>query len=716
MTTATGEERNLDLSVLRCAAGTDVGMRRDENQDSFGIVKGERFQGFFVADGMGGVHGGAVASRIAVSGLEDLLPSAFVASNPDTLVEVVRAINVQIFERGSSDPTLAGMGTTLVGVVFTPNGGVIVNVGDSRIYRVRGNEISQLSEDHTLVRELLKSGAITADQAESHPASHMLTRSLGPVADVQVDCRALSEWPEVGDFYVLCSDGLYNFVSDQEMLDVVRQNPLDDANQILINLANQRGGADNITVLIVSVGDQVGRGRSAAYRQARDASASKQGSSQSAVEERGSDAPEAQAETAEQGSSSAKAASPDASTSTAQARPPQDDRASDVASEPVSSTRGPDAANAKPVAAPQVEEPRPQRIKTARRAEAPQQTSFLRRSIPVWFLLAAALVFGLVVGSVTRRYVPFANVSEFLAMYLPDGEETAPPIDSNPRRPSRTDPDASLLDRIDTKPDLPPLSSTRGPEVPNVGVSDSSLIGENSSPEGNGQSTRARMLETKKVFQASIAKLEEQLVAFGKPVSPEVGAMVVKLRKQADELSVRQAEIQQSMDAASRKISQWFIRQKRLESQDAIQLAAEVGASSDVVQQKKRALETATYEFIAKRDEFELYPSNDRLRQEVEQLKEKRAQMLRSLQAEIENTVKAVLNETEQQLYELKFQRNMLDLQIQSVMQDLEFAKTIAEPNQEQRQAMAKKIEQKLRGLKASLVEIDSMLSSGRDR
>jgi protein phosphatase len=249
--------------MLRCAAGTDVGMRREENQDSFGVIRRADFSAFFVADGMGGAQGGAIASRMAIACLETALSTPDYRVAPEQIIALIKDINRQIFEKGSNDPRYAGMGTTLVGLIFSSLGLLEVNVGDSRAYRIRGESIEQISEDHTLVRELVRSGALAETDAEHHPVSHMLTRSLGPVADVQVECRFLPEKPELGDMYVLCSDGLYNFVPESDILAVVRQNPLDDANQILINLANQRGGTDNITALVIAIGEEQLRDRGA---------------------------------------------------------------------------------------------------------------------------------------------------------------------------------------------------------------------------------------------------------------------------------------------------------------------------------------------------------------------------------------------------------------------------------------------------------------------
>jgi serine/threonine protein phosphatase PrpC len=261
MSSSTTTTPTFDLALLRCAAGTDVGMRREENQDSFGVIRREPFHAYFVADGMGGAQGGATASRMAISLLTEALHDPNARVSPAQLTSVIESINRRIFEKGSTEPACAGMGTTLVGLVFTPEALLELNVGDSRAYRVRGDSIIQISEDHTLVRELVQSGAIAPEDAQHHPVSHMLTRSLGPLGEVQVECRIIPEQPQTGDVYILCSDGLYNYVSQQDIIAVVKQNPLDDANQILINLANQRGGSDNITAVVIAVGEKPVRGR-----------------------------------------------------------------------------------------------------------------------------------------------------------------------------------------------------------------------------------------------------------------------------------------------------------------------------------------------------------------------------------------------------------------------------------------------------------------------
>jgi serine/threonine protein phosphatase PrpC len=348
MSTTTTIPGSFDLALLRCAAGTDVGMRRDENQDSFGVIRREYFHAYFVADGMGGAQGGATASRMAISLLTEALHEPQLRISPPLLTSIVESINRRIFEKGSTEPACAGMGTTLVGLVFTTDALFGVNVGDSRAYRIRGDSITQISEDHTLVRELVQSGAISPEDAQHHPVSHMLTRSLGPLGEVQVECRTTPEPPQTGDIYVLCSDGLYNYVPQEDILAVVKQNPLDDANQILINLANQRGGSDNITAVVIAVGEKPVRGR--------------------------------------------KTTIPPASIE------------SDIDKETVTLITPADTIEEPPVIPPPIKEPTD--INAQRKALRQRQRAALRgpRPIPTAFLLGVTLILGLVLGNFARKF------------------------------------------------------------------------------------------------------------------------------------------------------------------------------------------------------------------------------------------------------------------------------------------------------------------------
>ena len=241
---------------LRWGGATDVGQLRSVNQDS--MLLGPDV--FVVADGMGGHQGGEVASALAIDAIQavaERLPGAAVTE----LITAVQDANDTVFERSVQDPSLTGMGTTLVAIAAVVEGGeeriAIVNVGDSRAYRFSDGHLQQITEDHSLVAELVRDGRISEEEAAVHPQRNIVTRALGieehiPVDDFQV-------LPHVGDRYLLCSDGLTNEVAEDDIAAVLRtvENP-DEAAQELVRRANEHGGRDNITVVIVDVVDDGG--------------------------------------------------------------------------------------------------------------------------------------------------------------------------------------------------------------------------------------------------------------------------------------------------------------------------------------------------------------------------------------------------------------------------------------------------------------------------
>jgi serine/threonine protein phosphatase PrpC len=239
-------------SRLRYSVLSDVGSVRTENQDSFGIINHGYIQIFVVADGMGGVQGGKIASTMAVELLTSQVTTISELSI-SALQSLILDVHRQIYERSQIEANLSGMGTTLVGLAFDKEKVFFFNVGDSRLYYLKNGEISQLTTDHTVVNELLHSGAITEEQASNHPVSHMLTRSLGASPDLLVDCIEYTKKLEVGDRFLLCSDGLHGLVGDQDLLKVSEANSQEKAVANLIALANEKGGKDNITSLIVEV-------------------------------------------------------------------------------------------------------------------------------------------------------------------------------------------------------------------------------------------------------------------------------------------------------------------------------------------------------------------------------------------------------------------------------------------------------------------------------
>jgi protein phosphatase len=242
---------------------TDVGRRREQNEDAF-LVDPEAAL-FVVADGMGGHAGGGTASSIAVESIQKSVrearaaaPAAFAAVAPQdashfptVLRGAVEAASREIYRAALEDPSLAGMGTTVTSVLLVGRTAFMAHVGDSRCYLVRAGRIFHISEDHSLVNEQLKAGAITEEEARSSRFRNIITRSVGFEEGVLVDVVGLEVEP--GDVLVLCSDGLSNQVADTEILEVAARAHLSEAPEKLVALANERGGDDNITVIVVKV-------------------------------------------------------------------------------------------------------------------------------------------------------------------------------------------------------------------------------------------------------------------------------------------------------------------------------------------------------------------------------------------------------------------------------------------------------------------------------
>ena len=232
------------LRVAEQYAGTDTGRQRRANEDSLLA----RAPLFVVADGMGGAQAGEVASRIAVEsfrhGLDD-------ASEPElALSALALEANSRIHELSHSNAEQAGMGTTLTAVYVGEREVAIAHVGDSRAYCLRDGELLRLTDDHSLVDELMRQGRLTPEEAVEHPQRSVITRALGPEGPVEVDTRSFRA--RAGDVYLLCSDGLTTMISEQQIADVLRANPLlHDAGEALIAAANEAGGRDNVTVVLM---------------------------------------------------------------------------------------------------------------------------------------------------------------------------------------------------------------------------------------------------------------------------------------------------------------------------------------------------------------------------------------------------------------------------------------------------------------------------------
>ncbi len=235
---------------------TDVGLRRSNNQDSYGVFP-EKYtpaihpkgQLFLVADGMGGLLGGRQASEMAVNTIRQIFFENHSADISQSLQKAFESANTGIYDAASRVELEHRMGTTCSALVLTEGLGYIGHVGDSRIYRIRDRMVEQLTEDHTEVAELIRHDLLSPENARSHPRKSILSRALGIEESVNVDIV-----PEIeilsGDRFVLCSDGLVKATA-KEIQEIVLAYPPQQACAALVELANQKGGADNVTVLVI---------------------------------------------------------------------------------------------------------------------------------------------------------------------------------------------------------------------------------------------------------------------------------------------------------------------------------------------------------------------------------------------------------------------------------------------------------------------------------
>jgi protein phosphatase len=232
------------------AVVSDTGRRRRRNEDAFVCTPPL----FAVADGMGGAQAGEVASRLAAAVLEE---SAGDERGEERVASLIQEANRRVFQRSNEDAATSGMGTTMTLALVDSTGGTIAfgHVGDSRAYRVRDGRLEQLTDDHSLVGELVRSGKLSPEEAETHPQRSVITRALGTEPDVDVDTFTVEAQPD--DLYLLCSDGLTDMISADEIFSVLDgSDDLEAAARALIAAANAGGGEDNITVVLFQIGDR----------------------------------------------------------------------------------------------------------------------------------------------------------------------------------------------------------------------------------------------------------------------------------------------------------------------------------------------------------------------------------------------------------------------------------------------------------------------------
>ena len=241
--------------MIKAYAKSDKGNVRETNEDYFYISNSlDQIQLFLLADGMGGYNGGEIASQLAIQTAKNYIENNFkdIEKDRDSIIQLLGSsmeyANMVVYEKAKENPELQGMGTTLEICLIYNNKAYIGHVGDSRIYRVRKQFIRKLTQDHSYVQKLVKEGTITKEQAEHHPQKNMLMKALGCNAFVEPDVMVKGFLKD--DILIMCSDGLSNMVDQQTIYEMASKN-IEQATKDLVELAKDRGGYDNITVVII---------------------------------------------------------------------------------------------------------------------------------------------------------------------------------------------------------------------------------------------------------------------------------------------------------------------------------------------------------------------------------------------------------------------------------------------------------------------------------
>ena len=240
---------------MRVLVKTDVGKARDLNEDSYYVPQeDDDLKLFIVADGMGGYNGGEIASSLAIKAAKSYIETNFISTPKDreSILELIKSsmqyANMVVYEKSKEDDELKGMGTTLEICFIYENKMYIGHIGDSRIYRIRKHIIRKLTNDHSYVETLVKDGKITREEAKTHPKKNMLMKALGCTEYIEPDVFVRGFLKD--DIVLMSSDGLTNMIDEQEIFNIITNNK-ENASEMLIQKANDNGGYDNITALIV---------------------------------------------------------------------------------------------------------------------------------------------------------------------------------------------------------------------------------------------------------------------------------------------------------------------------------------------------------------------------------------------------------------------------------------------------------------------------------
>jgi len=634
------------LLSLSYGVGTDVGRRREDNQDSYGVINTEYLKFYIVADGMGGAKGGAIASSLAVKTVEEALGKLQRLST-DQIANAFSRANAEIFKHASEDESFAGMGTTMVGLAFFDTKMLVVNVGDSRAYRVRGDKIVQLTDDHTLVNDLVRNGAITPAQAENHPVAHMLTRSLGPCPDVDVEVFFVEDGPAKNDIYLLCSDGLYNVVSKDEMLTILKNKSIDEAIPDLIALANERGGPDNITIIIVQVDENYPL--------------------------KASDFKEAQYPRTANKSQLPKTDAYDIRATREQYRFTKVKREHDDSDLQISSQS------------------------IAKNATATSKISKTDQSSLLHFKWAGLMILGLVMGfllSETSSFFKSSNRQELRTVLInPLASEIAkvPMISYNFNKPEM---------------EIGVFVSKR-----ETGVKDTQLIPDSFSVnKGLTKGQVEGVTQRKKTIQDQLQTIRNEIEQLDNPQFAQLSERKEKIQLELGKLDLNQVYSVKELNDSSKNLASWIDRKQRLSTADPVDLASEVAFSSSYVRERKELFEKATWAYLREVEVWRYSPNDQELTKKISELGKAREQRRNELAEAVAKAVDQGKLDAEEKISLDSTKSKEIEIKVLKFKNELKFIELIFKNDAAAKQAYRADIIKRSEIAQSELDELARML------
>ncbi len=661
------------LSALEHVAGTDIGRRREENQDSYGILQNSEFQIFIVADGMGGVQGGAIASKKAIEVFSNKIQESE-SIDTGSVSEAIKQANTEVFQKGLQELHLQGMGTTFTGLAFTEKATLVFNVGDSRVYRFRSSRLQQLTQDHTLVMDLIRSGAIAPEQAENHPVSHMLTKSLGPTDSIEPDCWEMTDGPASGDRYLMCSDGLYNMVSAGEISRILQENDLASAQAECIRLANERGGTDNITVVIVAVGE--------GYPVSADSF------------------PEDETQTLELDMKARRIIQ--------EHQEKSQNGDSELKREELESPEIRERVSLEQINIPEFEEIEEQRAAAAeaerRRLENERQVTRRRLRNALFISVIVTLLF---VSAMLLTNRPAKEPS-------PKHTRVSNKQTSVPREVQTIEPAPQKLERKSSvDPEQESSSVIQGQDA-NLQESNRSVAGEPAQSEGlesaESPGKVEQLLKRKDYLELKLTELKRKIASFKKPFSGSFGQVLSETTRRREELRSSLEDIREQIEEASSSLSVWYARKKRVETSNAMKLAEEISNSSETVEKSKADFERVTWNYLRESEKLRFNPDDTEQTQVVDQLISERREAMQALLDSVRNEVEHQIAALELQVKKLGSEREELEVEIDDVIKELEYMKILMSGDQEARVQKQQELEGELKISEKELSDIREIL------